>query len=104
MSIFSKIKEMFIGTTTADNNSTNIDTVGTIIINPQPEEKEPPKHSPEKLATEGQRKYCYKLMMTMLERHIDFPAEYRDGGYYIYHLMTFKEAHIFIERYKYILN
>jgi hypothetical protein len=102
MSIFSKIKEMFIGTTIAENNSTNIDRVETIIINPQSEEKEAPKHSSEKLATADQRKYCYALMKTMLERHIDFPSEIT--SYYIYHLMTFKEAYTFIERYKYVFN
>ena len=55
-------------------------------------------HQPNDMATEKQRRYCYRIMMSMIEKKISFPVEIT--GYYIYHLMTFKEAHIFISRYK----
>lgn len=56
------------------------------------------KHLPNDLATEGQRRYCYRIMKRMIEKNYALPPEIT--GYYIYHLMTFKEAYVFIQRYK----
>ena len=60
------------------------------------------KHLPNDLATERQKKFAYRIMKTMIEKKIAFPAEIT--GYYIYNLMTFKEAYVFIQRYKYVCN
>lgn len=56
------------------------------------------KHLPNDPATEAQRRYCYRIMKRMLEKNYALPPEIT--GYYIYHLMTFKEAYVFIQRYK----
>jgi hypothetical protein len=56
------------------------------------------KHLPNDLATEAQRRYCYRIMKRMIEKNYALPPEIT--GYYIYHLMTFKEAYVFIQRYK----
>lgn len=56
------------------------------------------KHQPNDIATDAQRRYCYRIMKSMIEKKIVFPREIT--GYYIYNLMTFKEAYIFIQRYK----
>jgi hypothetical protein len=56
------------------------------------------KHLPNDPATEAQRRYCYRIMKRMIEKNYALPPEIT--GYYIYHLMTFKEAYVFIQRYK----
>ena len=56
------------------------------------------KHQPNDIATEAQRRYCYRIMKSLIEKKIEFPREIT--GYYIYNLMTFKDAYIFIQRYK----
>lgn len=52
----------------------------------------------ERMATDGQRRYCCRIVRTAKEKCYAMPVEITE--YYIYHLMTFKEAYSFIERYK----
>ena len=75
--------EVVVDTRDNNNNTTNNNKVS---------------HKPNDMATEAQRRYCYRIMKSMIEKRINFPSEIT--GYYIYHLMTFKEAYVFIARYK----
>jgi hypothetical protein len=71
-----------------NENNVNIDTVDTIKIISERE----------RMATDGQRRYCCRIVRTAKEKCYAIPAEFTE--YYIYNLMTFKEAYTFIERYK----
>ena len=55
-------------------------------------------YTPEKIATDPQRRYCERIRRTAMEKNYAIPPEIT--SYYIYNLMTFKEAYMFIQRYK----